>query len=79
MTDADRYRRKFCQRKMTDFVRVTRLVIPVSVKVKSNDLDTHVHFQLDRSLTESIENVELVRFKEVEPGCCRPGSKRKDN
>jgi len=33
LTDSDRIQRKFCQRKMTDFVRITLLVIPFAVNM----------------------------------------------
>ncbi|MEQ1764689.1 MAG: hypothetical protein ABL984_16290, partial [Pyrinomonadaceae bacterium] len=33
LTEPDRIQRKFCQRKMTDFVRITLLVIPLAVNM----------------------------------------------
>ena len=39
MTEPDRIERKFCQRKMTDFVRITVLVIAFAVIVIAQNIN----------------------------------------
>ena len=49
MTDYGKILHKFCQRKMTDFVRITVLVIPLAVNLIFTSRNGQVSFHYERT------------------------------
>ena len=47
MTDRAKILHKFCQRKMTDFVRITLLVIPLAVNLMSLNQNGQIRFTMN--------------------------------
>jgi len=52
LTERDRCQRKFCQTKMTDFVRITVLVIPLAVNLMSPNENGQISLHNERHLTD---------------------------
>ena len=47
MTDSGKILHKFCQRKMTDFVRLTVLVIPLAVNLMPANQNGRIRFTMN--------------------------------
>jgi len=49
LTERDTIERNFCQRKMTDFVRITRLVIPLAVNLITANKNGQMSLHIERT------------------------------